>query len=675
MFETGRRSATSTSELGLYSDRSDHYHRNRYGIGVRKYVIGVMVVLGIILVSFLLYDFTSGAMVTSHGAKETKHIYILQNALKRPISISKRTTTTTLSPSYLDGNKTELIKMEDRSDGNYDGEEILDSAEGIEDQIASESRLTTGPRTDLESRSQNLNNFNLRKRLLSMDEDESEEKVRGKQLFDNHAMVYRLRQRYKHPVSEEEDNDNFEESRPIPFHFGYRTPVPTSFKRPKFPQLAQYRYPHSSNNIQDIIKYLTRDNEKPTRGIKFSGVYVNPKKFDFYPEVGEMMSNSDRSEEDHSPPFTYSYNSDPFYQYKPKHPSDINLLATSNVRFSPSGTHRYNPSFYDPYFQRPSINFNAQSSASSSESQYDNYESHGTASFGKKRKAKPLSVMLDIYPISDGVDPNRKSSRPRTGPGGYPNQLSAEESDTRRPVSHSKGLKYPQFVPPSQPISLVAIPSQQTNVGDEERQQMVFHLNLYPKRRSNKLIRNDFSPRSQRTDHGIEEYPDEKNKPPVFDKIAKQVTDHSAIQVSKFEETRSSETTETSAELYEDPGLTRYEESELQSTKNEGQSATTLDENVVERIKSKQDKLENSTSIPWNHRPLDFTLEKITKKLLNVKNEKPETVSKDVCDGCKNSKATEKRTEIEETEKHVKTKDIDTVEGFEDFADGLLATD
>lgn len=137
--------------------------------------------------------------------------------------------------------------------------------------------------------------------------------------------------RYKYPVSDEDTS--FEESRPMPFHFEYKTPVPTSFKRPKYPQLAPYRYPQSSNNIQDIIKYLTKENENPKRGIKFSGVYVNPKKFDYYPEAGEMMSNSDRSEEENASPFSYSFSSDPFHQYKPKNPSDVNLLATSNVRY------------------------------------------------------------------------------------------------------------------------------------------------------------------------------------------------------------------------------------------------------------------------------------------------------------------------------------------------------
>lgn len=141
-----------------------------------------------------MYDFTSSATVVSNGAKETKHIYILQNALKRPINSFKKTTTTA-SPLNLDGNRTGIIKMEDRSDVNYDQEDDIDDSDELNDQIASESRSISIAEPDPEFRSQNLNNFNLRKRLLSMNEDESEEKVQGKQLFGNHAMVYRLRQR------------------------------------------------------------------------------------------------------------------------------------------------------------------------------------------------------------------------------------------------------------------------------------------------------------------------------------------------------------------------------------------------------------------------------------------------------------------------------------------------
>lgn len=51
MLETGRRSAISTSELGLYSDRGDRYNRSRCGVIARKLAIGVMVVVTVILVS------------------------------------------------------------------------------------------------------------------------------------------------------------------------------------------------------------------------------------------------------------------------------------------------------------------------------------------------------------------------------------------------------------------------------------------------------------------------------------------------------------------------------------------------------------------------------------------------------------------------------------------------
>lgn len=50
MFETGRRSAISSSELGLYSDRADRYNTNKYGSVVKKFVIVVMAIVAVILV-------------------------------------------------------------------------------------------------------------------------------------------------------------------------------------------------------------------------------------------------------------------------------------------------------------------------------------------------------------------------------------------------------------------------------------------------------------------------------------------------------------------------------------------------------------------------------------------------------------------------------------------------
>lgn len=51
MLETGRRTVINTSQLGLYSDNGDRYRRNRYNSITRKFVIGVMVVVIVVLVS------------------------------------------------------------------------------------------------------------------------------------------------------------------------------------------------------------------------------------------------------------------------------------------------------------------------------------------------------------------------------------------------------------------------------------------------------------------------------------------------------------------------------------------------------------------------------------------------------------------------------------------------
>lgn len=132
-----------------------------------------------------------------------------------------------------------------------------------------------------------------------------------------------------------------EESKPTPFHFELKTPQPSSFKRLKFPQLTQYRYPYPSRNIQEIIKYITNDPATSKHGIKFSGVYMNPNKYDYH-QMGSLVANSDRSElhadseefeetEDETSHLAIGH--DPFYPYKPNYPADVNLLAPANVRF------------------------------------------------------------------------------------------------------------------------------------------------------------------------------------------------------------------------------------------------------------------------------------------------------------------------------------------------------
>ena len=112
----------------------------------------------------------------------------------------------------------------------------------------------------------------------------------------------------------------------------------------------------------------------------------------------------------------------------------------------------------------------------------DHSGAYSAGNYGKKKKPKPFSVMLDIYPITElNEQPNKKASRPRQ-------PISAEDYEPRRPLIFNRGQRYyPQQS--THPIPLVAIPAKPTGLSDEEeRQQMIFHLNLYP-RKKNKLNR------------------------------------------------------------------------------------------------------------------------------------------------------------------------------------------
>jgi len=98
----------------------------------------------------------------------------------------------------------------------------------------------------------------------------------------------------------------------------------------------------------------------------------------------------------------------------------------------------------------------------------------------KNRKPKPFSVMLDIYPITDISEQNKKTTWTRP-------QGATDDYDLRRPIQY-RGPKF--YAPSPQPISLMAVPSPTPISEEEERQQMILHLNLYP-RKKNKLNRCD----------------------------------------------------------------------------------------------------------------------------------------------------------------------------------------
>lgn len=137
-----------------------------------------------------MYNFTSATSVNGKVNQETKHIYILQNALKKSPNLSRKlANSTTLSQATV--NQTDWT-MENRSDEDY--EAYSTQLNVTADSTSPETRSSKSD--EVESRAQNLQNFRQRKRMLKPVEDAKvNEEPEAEQLFDNHAIVYRIKQR------------------------------------------------------------------------------------------------------------------------------------------------------------------------------------------------------------------------------------------------------------------------------------------------------------------------------------------------------------------------------------------------------------------------------------------------------------------------------------------------
>lgn len=138
-----------------------------------------------------MYDFTSSTSGNSKINQETKHIYILQNALKKSLNLPKKPANTTILYEAMI-NRTDDLPMEDRSDDESYENLMQRNATGDVTPVGTRSAKASEP----EMRAQNLHNFKQRKRVLKSVEDADEnEEPETEQLFDNHAIVYRVRQR------------------------------------------------------------------------------------------------------------------------------------------------------------------------------------------------------------------------------------------------------------------------------------------------------------------------------------------------------------------------------------------------------------------------------------------------------------------------------------------------
>jgi len=287
----------------------------------------------------------------------------------------------------------------------------------------------------------------------------------------------------------------------------------------KYPQLSTYRYPNEAKNIQDIIKYLTKeDSQNPSssnnnhatfsflapaengKRIKFAGVYKTAVKKNSGEDYGrpeesiqDTVISSDHNKMPDSSFNGHAYIADPFHDFKPSDPSEINLLANSDFRFAPFdsrvrfvpnrpqgtrlGVIEINPN--DKFFPRPPINFGKPSTtAPPHDPVYQSYPGTYTTAIyrplGKEpvtttphsstktpKSVKPFSVMLDIYPMMEDSTPQATSVHPH--------------KPFKPFVKPGHGLgprvRFPQGRPPDPATD------------SETKHQMVVHLNLYPKRK------------------------------------------------------------------------------------------------------------------------------------------------------------------------------------------------
>jgi len=137
-----------------------------------------------------MYDFTSVTSGNSKINQETKHIYILQNALKKSSNLSRKSMNSTILNEAMI-NRTNDLSIEDRSD-----DEAYESfmQQNATDDMSIETHIAKT--SEPEMRAQNLHNFKQRKRMLkSVENANGNEEPEIKQLFDNHAIVYRVRHR------------------------------------------------------------------------------------------------------------------------------------------------------------------------------------------------------------------------------------------------------------------------------------------------------------------------------------------------------------------------------------------------------------------------------------------------------------------------------------------------
>lgn len=188
---------------------------------------------------------------------------------------------------------------------------------------------------------------------------------------------------------------------PRPFQFMLYGPAPSRFRKNKKPKV---------NSIQDILKQI-ENNDTKLSNVK--GRYRRIKENDVsWPfrntETSKKNKRYNRSRHYYATKASYQHDGDiedPFYLYKPESPNDVNLLTMNSAEFtsSSSADSKFNDmTQVKPIHEQPvdlqDIYYRVVSTG--------NKKKIKTYHNNRKKKNsniqnKPLSLMLDIYPIPE----------------------------------------------------------------------------------------------------------------------------------------------------------------------------------------------------------------------------------------------------------------------------------
>jgi hypothetical protein len=321
---------------------------------------------------------------------------------------------------------------------------------------------------------------------------------------------------------------------PHPFDFQMNGPPPHSFTKPStgLAHRIPKDYKGKVNNIQDILHQIHHDDSmwkvplERKRAMLLKGAYRRPKvSLITDKDFAEILGSKPKVSKSFTAPYMTDYVSDPFFNYKPKSPSEINSLA-ANEKFSLySSAHGQLEKFAPPNFQyAPNLPFkplpteindfvdeesgeDVSNDSDFTEMYLKMMEAEGNHMQSqlmrrqkqKKGTNKPFSVMLDVFPVPEAsmkfpyqfYRPNYQPDKSRMNPayngdswlqGSYFNHINFPQVQKNPQANQFYNNMYFRNLDMYGQKSGMGQDSMDEN-GEEKPSSLVVHLNLFPKKK------------------------------------------------------------------------------------------------------------------------------------------------------------------------------------------------